>query len=409
MRWPVVLRVAIAGGVILFLAVGAMALQNKLASDRAGKWVEVQKKDLVLGVEVTGILESRSSISLGAPQIPNYWNFKISMMAPEGSEIGKGQPLLGFDTTELQDRLQRMQSEAESAKTQIEKTRADLVLRREDNELKLAEAEARLRKAEMKLEAPVDLVGAKERQEVVLDFQLATREVEYLKRRNQALERAAEAEIRALETRRKRALDRVSEIESGIREMMVRAPREGTVVYLADRRDQKKKVGDSVWRMERVIELPDLTSMKASGEVDEAESGKIAVGQSVELRLDAHPDDEFTATITRIANTVRRSDSGQLKVLPVELDLETTDTEKMRPGMRFRGTAELDRVERTLVMPLETIRFSAEGPYVMRRGLFSTRRVPVQLGRRNASEAEVISGVSEGDLILASSGLEGEV
>lgn len=394
------LPIVIGVGIMAILAIGAMALQNKLASDRAGNWVEVTETDLVLGVEVNGVLESTSSSQFGPPQMGRHWNFKISMMAPEGSEVREGQPLLGFDTAELQDRLQTLKAEADSADKQIEKTQADLVLRKEDNELALAEAEARLRKAEMKLEAPEELVGSIERQEVILEHELATKEVEYRKRKNESLERASEAQIRALETKRDRELDRVNELESIIRQMMIRAPRAGTVVYITDRRNQKKKVGDSVWRMEKVIELPDLTSMHAVGEVDEADSGRISVGQKVRIVLDAHPDEEFEATITEIANTVRESETTSLKVLPVTLELEQTDTEKMRPGMRFRGTIEMDRIESTLVIPLEAVRFDGEGAYVLRRGFLATEMVRVDLGRRSTDSVEIISGLSPGDLVL---------
>ncbi|MBW3670585.1 MAG: efflux RND transporter periplasmic adaptor subunit [Acidobacteria bacterium] len=393
-------HLAVVAAIIAIITVGALALQNKLAADRAGRWIEAAEDDLVIGVDVTGVLESTSSARFGPPKLENYWNFKISMMAPEGSDAKPGQPLLGFDTTELQDTLQRLQAEADSAGKQIEKTRADLVLRREDNELKLAEAQANLRKAEMKLEAPEDLTGVRERQEIVLEHELASKEVRYLQQRNEALDRAAGAEIRALETKRKRALDRVNEIQKGIAEMTVRAPRSGTVVYTSDRRGQKKKIGDTVWRMEQVIELPDLTSMRAVGEVDEAESGRIAVGQRVELVLDAHPDEEFGAIITSISNTVRTSDTSPLKVLPVVLELEQSDPEIMKPGMRFRGTIEMDRIEKTLVVPLEAVQFGPEGAFVLRRGLLETERVPVDLGRRSATEIEVVSGISSGDLIL---------
>ena len=394
------LSLSIIVAIITLLAVGALALQNKLAADRAGEWIEVTSGDLVLGVEVTGVLESTSSAKFGPPQLDNYWNFKISMMAPEGSDARSGQPLLAFDTTELQDMLQRLQAEADSAEKQIEKSQADLVLRREDNELKLAEAEANLRKAEMKLEAPEDLMSAKERQEIILDHGLATKEVLYLRQRNEALERAAEAEIRSLQTKRERALDRVAEIETSIREMTIRAPREGTVVYVSDRRGQKKKVGDTVWRMEKVIELPDLSSMRAAGEVDEADSGRIALGQKVEIVLDAHPEESFEATISEIANTVRASDTSPLKVLPVVLQLERTDSEMMKPGMRFRGTIEMDRIRDTLVVPHDAVQFGPEGAYVLRRGILSIEHAPVDLGRRNATEIEIVSGISAGDRIM---------
>ena len=72
--------------------------------------------------------------------------------------------------------------------------------------------------------------------------------------------------------------------------MAVKAERSGTVVYATSWRDEKKKVGDSAWRGERILEIPDLSAMKGEGDVDESDAGKIRVGQKVRFRLEAHPD-----------------------------------------------------------------------------------------------------------------------
>ncbi len=61
---------------------------------REGEWVEVEKGDLVLGIEATGALEAVDSNRLGPPMIPDMWRFRISMIAPEGAEVKKGQPVL---------------------------------------------------------------------------------------------------------------------------------------------------------------------------------------------------------------------------------------------------------------------------------------------------------------------------
>ncbi len=55
-----------------------------------------------------------------------------------------------------------------------------------------------------------------------------------------------------------RAAAIVEETQEKIRKMTVRAPRDGTVVYLTSWRDEKKKVGDTCSRCERVLEIPDL-------------------------------------------------------------------------------------------------------------------------------------------------------
>ncbi len=388
--------------VVLFIAAGWT--RNKLAADRQGDWVRVTRGDLVTGVDVTGTLAALDSGSFGPPQqVTDLWDFKIAMMAPEGSEVTKGRPVLGFDTSELQKRLDEKSAEAEQARKEIEKQKADLALKREDERLSLADAEARLRKTEMKLEAPPDLVGLKERKQVQLDFALAKREVASIRERVASLERAGRAQIALLESKQQRAAAIVAETQTAIRQMTITAPRNGTVVYVTNWRGDKKKVGDSCWRMERVIEIPDLARMIARGDIDEVDAGKVAVGQRVTIRLDAHPDEEFHGTITRAGQTVQQQQGTRdpLKVLQVEIALDRSDPAKMRPGMRFQGTVELARARNAVLIPRKAVFVSATGPVAWRRSPFSVRRVPLRLGRQNDKSVEVLSGLSPSDRVLA--------
>ena len=68
----------------LGVSFGGWALRNKLAADRQGDWVDATRADVVSGIEVTGTLAAVNSSVLGPPQIPDSWEFKISMLAPEG-------------------------------------------------------------------------------------------------------------------------------------------------------------------------------------------------------------------------------------------------------------------------------------------------------------------------------------
>src|SRR4051812_26149797 len=161
-------RVLIAAAIVLaILTVGAV--RSKIAASHAGEWVKVRKDDLILGVDVTGELESASSSSLGPPQVPDVWDFKISMLVPEGMDVKRGQPVLGFDATDLNRRLQESRAEADSAAKEIEKTRADLEVSQKDEQLKLDDAEARMRKAGLKLEAPPELLGRNERKQTEIE------------------------------------------------------------------------------------------------------------------------------------------------------------------------------------------------------------------------------------------------
>jgi HlyD family secretion protein len=395
-------RVIVPIAAVAFFFFGGWALRNKLAADRQGDWVEATRGDVVTGVDVSGTLAAIDSSVLGPPQISDTWEFKVSMMAPEGSDVKKGTPVVGFDTSELRRRLDQYHALAEQAAKEIEKKRSDLALHRETDRIALAEAEARLRKTALKLDAPADIVGIKERKEVQLDYETSKREVTSIRDRLAAFERAAAAQIRLLESKRAQAEAVVHDSEAAIKAMMVVAPRDGTVVYTTDWKGDKRKVGDSCWRGQRVVEIPNLNKMKAKGEVDEVDAGKIAVGERVTFRLDSHPDDELHGTITQAARTVQQQSGTKnpVKVLNVDIAIDKTDPAKMRPGMRFQGTVELARSRNVVVIPRNAVFVAAKGPIVYRRGVFGVAQVPVKLGRENDKLVEVLSGLSAGDRVL---------
>ncbi len=395
---------------VIFFGAG-LSLRNKLAADRQGEWVRPSRGDLVTGVDVTGTLASVESDTFGPPQIPDVWDFKISMMAPEGSDVKKGTPVLAFDTSELQRRLDEKTAESDEALKSIEKKRADLALRTKDERLKLAEAEAKMRKTALKLEAPGDIMKINERKQVELDYSLAKRQIAAIRSRLAALENAANAEIRLLESKQSQAAAIVAQTQDSIQRMRIIAPRDGTIVYVTNFRGDKKKVGDTCWRMERVIEIPNLNKMMAKGEIDEVDAGRIAPGQRVSFRLDAHPDEVFRGTITTAGQTVQQKQGTRdpLKVLRVEIQLDRTDPSEMRPGMRFKGTVELSRRRNALLIPRKAVFISDRGPIAYRRGLFSVSEVSLKLGKENEELVEVEGGLSASDRILVSKNGEKEL
>jgi multidrug resistance efflux pump len=396
------LRIAIPIALVVAFLFGGWTLRNKLAADRQGTWVHATRGDLVTGFEVTGTLASEASQALGPPPLTDVWEFKIAFLGPEGADVKQGMPVLRFDTTELQRRFDEKSAEADEARKQIEKERNDLALGTKDERLKLAEAEARLRKSALKLEAPPDIAGINERKTAEIENAIAKREATAIRARLQSLERAAAARIALLESKQKDALAVVQRTQQSIEMMNVKAPRDGTVIYMTNWRGEKKKVGDSVWKAERVVEIPDLTRMKAEGEVDEVDAGRVAVGQRVTLRLDTHPDEEFHGTIVTAGRTVQKKKGTQdpLKVLRVDIKLDRTDPAKMRPGMRFTGTIELTRARNAVLVPREAIVVTSKGPCVYRRGAFSVDVVPLRLGRENDQFVEVLDGVQPGDRVL---------
>lgn len=377
---------------------------SALSSGADVRWLAVERGDLVVGVDVEGTLASRDSRILTPPQVPGSYDFKISFMAPEGDEVVAGVPVLGFDTSGLQQQLLTLQNEADKAAKNIDKLDADQQQTLMELELQVAEAEARFGKTELKDDIPDDLRSSTEAQRTRIDLELQQMEVGSLEGQLEAARAAGVARREALVAYRDRAERLVGATQESIESMMVKAPRAGTVIYATNWREEKKKVGDSAWQRERIIELPDLTSMMARGEVDEADGGRIEEGQPVSLRLDAHPDVPYTARIESIWRTVQRKRNSRnpLKVVRLDLALDQTDTERMRPGMRFRGTIETQRVPDTLLIPTHAVFPTADGPVVFRRSLIGYDAVSVVLGKRNGVSVQVLEGLNGGDRVAES-------
>lgn len=171
-------------------------------------------------------------------------------------------------------------------------------------------------------------------------------------------------------------------------------------MHKANRRGHKKKVGDTAWRGESLVEIPQLDAMRVEAWVDEADSGRLEVGQPAELRLDAHPDIMLAARVEKIQQTVeQRSWKDPRKVVRLELDLAESDPRFVRPGMRVQGTILLEERTDVPVLPVAAILPGRSQPTVVVRSLFGKRERRVVLGLRSGDAVEVREGVEAGDRV----------
>jgi len=396
-------RLMIAAAVLVVAFVAARIAG--LGDAEAVTWAEAQVGDLVVTVPVEGTVVSTDSSMLTPPQPRSgrgrVFDFQISMMAPEGEQVSAGTPVLQFDSSALELQLRDRQTRAQQAAKNIERLDRNLEQQRLGLDLRLAQAEANLRRAGLQLEVPEDLSSARELEKARLDVRLAEIEVESVKLQAAAAERSGATRRSVMEGNRIEAERSVVDIEQTVEQMTVLAPRSGTVIYVADRQGQKKKVGDSAWRGNEIIELPDLNSLVGRGEVDEPNAGRIAEGQPFHIRLDAHPEFEFSGTVGIISRAVQRKSMSRnpLKAVRLQLDFDEIDPLRMRPGMRFRGNIETARIPDTLLIPSRAVFPSPDGPIVFRGTMIGYEATLVELGRRNATMVEVLDGLEAGDLV----------
>ncbi len=386
------MALAVVAAALLFLAL-------RRSRPEAGAPVEVKRADLVLTVEVEGELAAVRSKEIGVPPIAEV-DFKIAFLAPEGQAVKQGDSILRLDTEMVERQLAEKRAELAEAQKKVEQKEIDLRMKLLELEQQEAQTRADLGRAQLKVEVPPEVQQRIELEKALLDKKGRERDLENLEAEGRVTQALTGAEVASLRQQRDRAAGRVAALEDALERMNIRAPQDGIVVYRTSWRDEKKKVGDSVWFGETVLSLPDLSEMKGDGFVDEADGGPVTEGQPVTVRLEARSDFDLRGKVARIGRTVmQRSWRTPLKGYRVEVALEKTDPTFMRPAMRFRGEIETGRIPALLLVPRDAVFLRDGGPVVWARQGLGWREVKVTLGRSNRTEVEVVSGLAESDRI----------
>ncbi len=135
-------------------------------------------------------------------------------------------------------------------------------------------------------------------------------------------------------------------------------------------------------------------------QIDERNLGLIQIGQKAMVSADAHPGSVFHAVVSHIDSTVN-ADRGS-----VEIKYALTDPPAfLRENMTVTVDLEVARHENALLVPLELVRNAAGGnPVVLKRENGRSVEVPVTLGLKGDGKVEILSGLGEGDQVVAPAG-----
>lgn len=162
----------------------------------------------------------------------------------------------------------------------------------------------------------------------------------------------------------------------------------------------------------------DLTQMQVVADVDEADIGGVEEGQRVTFTVDAYPNDVFEGVVTqiRLGEDSSSSTSTSSTVVTYEVVISAHNPDlKLKPRLTANVTIyTLDRKD-VLSLPSRALRFTPEKPLIgnndivndceaehkvwTRQGNIFTAH-PVEIGISNGINTEIISGISEGTVVV---------
>ncbi|MCA9300308.1 MAG: HlyD family efflux transporter periplasmic adaptor subunit, partial [Phycisphaerales bacterium] len=336
---------------------------------------------------------------------------KLAQLALEEWKNGEDPKMKEQKSTAVEKAKRDLQRLEEKMEQSIELYKEEFLSKDEFvlEQIRLEEARAALVIAELDFDAYINYQRVMQEEQMNSDVREAAAEVELVKGRNVIDLAAAEASMnnrkQQLELRERR-LERETD---QLKNCEIRATTDGLVVYATSiERDRwgnsegPLQVGQEIRRNELIMVLPDTSEMVASVRVHETLAGRIVPGQTASVRIDAVRGTELMGIVESvgiIAESGGWRDPNR-REYTVRIALENEQGLGLKPAMRAEARITLGEVDDVLTIPLQAV-FS-DGPvrfvYVPDNGKF--RRVPITIGRRSDTLAEVVDGIDDGQRVL---------
>jgi len=143
-----------------------------------------------------------------------------------------------------------------------------------------------------------------------------------------------------------------------------------------------------------LFRISDFSPLLCPIQVPERDLPRVQVGQRAYLTLEGWPEERFSARVLRVRPVVDAA-TGTVRIT---LEVETRG--RLRPGMFARVYLQTETRSDTLVVPKAALSLESIGDTVyVAEGDTASRR-DVQLGFKEGSFVEILSGVAEGESVV---------
>lgn len=349
--------------------------------------LRVQRTSLVQQVVVSGRVLPRARVELGSLTLGRV----TQIMAREGDSVGAGQVLVQLDDAEARAQLAQAQAALAQARARLEQTR---VLTSAVARESARQANAVLEAAEINFVRIQTLVNTGGVAEATLDD---ARRALSVARAQQA---AAEAQVASVGPRgadhalalaaQAQALASVAAADVRVAQTRLTAPVDGVVLA------RHVELGDVVSAGKVLLVIAQAGATELSVFPDEKNLAWLALGQKARASADAYPEQRFDAAVSYIAPAV----DPQRGTVEVRLGVASPPA-YLLPDMTVSVNIEVAKKASVLFAPPESLRdveASHARAFVLQDGRVQARTLA--LGVRGESAVEVVSGLSEGELLI---------
>lgn len=401
-RWAVL---SVSAAVLALVIFGAVRLTRAAGTNLPT--AEVRLGEFVDYVQIRGEVKALKSTVLTAPS--GAGDVLIIKLVRSGTQVKKDDIVAQFDPSQFQRQLEQRRTDLKQAEAEIERIRAQWRLTQETDLTEITQARYNVDRARLEL-SKAEILSQIEGEKNRLNLMNVEQKLKEVEQKLASDKTSEAADVESRKQRREKALFDLRQTERNIAALTVKAPADGMVSLLSNFRARMMfgpgssppdfREGDRAWPGAAIAELPDLSTIRVTGRVDEADRGRMKVEQSATVRVDAIPDKEMTGRVAIISTLAKPDFSSWPPTKNFDLAVQLAQGDpRLRPGMSATARVAVDRLPNSLLIPVEAIfnKDTRTVVYVLSGAKFSERTVEV--GRRGSGQAVVLKGLRAGERV----------
>jgi len=348
-----------------------------------------QKGDVQLRFPTDGLLKATLTRAVTAPAVAGG-TLRIIRLAHTGSNVKKGDVVLEFDPSQQEYLMAQNRSDLAQAEQEILKDKADAEVQTAEDNTALLKAKYAVRRAELDV-TKNELLSDIDAKKNLLALEEARRALAQLQSDIQSHSTSSQAAMALSQEKYNKARLAMQQAEENIQNMKVKAAIDGMVVIHGNRNSTggmfwggmtlpEYHVGDQANPGEAVGEVIDISQMEISAQVSERDRPYVKSGQSVEVLMDALPNDKFLRKVTSVAGSTAQNDwfEDMQRKFDVTIRLDHSDP-RLRPGFTSHLVILGDQLSQVLTIPGEAV-FDHSGKtlaYIRKIGSWQPQEIKV--------------------------------
>lgn len=360
---------------------------------------QVEPKGFAVVIPAVGELEAAQAERINTPgRSPMI----IDWLAEENSWVTKGQVVARFDAEQLlldsrEEELEMMLLDMDMRKQNAQESQQQNEL---DSDKVLVGKEFKFVDAfaidDLRLYSKLEIIDTLSNRDY-----LGAKE-EFIEWKESSIDDRNQSALAVLDIRKGGHQAKFQQHQSALSQLEVIAPYDGMLVYEKNWRGDKASIGQTVFPGSTIAKIPNLEKMQAKLYVLDKNAIDLEVGQTVNLTLDAYPDENLEGevlTVSGFSRTVKRGNPTKYFELLVSLDEQSAT---LQPGAKVSGTVNVTNTQTKIVIPLQAIFNEKSENYVYIKDGHSFTRRPVKTADKNLYFVEIVEGLTAGDIIALS-------